>query len=38
MKTTVFSTQKFEETHLLFANKGKHELNLFEVRLFENNE
>lgn len=36
MKTTVFSTHKFEESHLLFANKGKHELNLFETRLTNN--
>ena len=35
MKTTVFSTHKFEEPHLLTANKGKHELNLLEVRLTE---
>jgi len=36
MKTTVFSTHKFEEPHLVTANKGKHELNLLEVRLTEN--
>ncbi|WP_318344303.1 2-hydroxyacid dehydrogenase [Flagellimonas baculiformis] len=35
MKTTVFSTHKFEDPHLLSANKGKHELNLLEVRLTE---
>ena len=35
MKTTVFSTHKFEEPHLLSSNKGKHELNLLEVRLTE---
>jgi len=35
MKTTVFSTHKFEEPHLLSANKGRHELNLLEVRLTE---
>ncbi|MEG3657745.1 2-hydroxyacid dehydrogenase [Arenibacter palladensis] len=33
MKTTVFSTHKFEEPHLVAANRGKHELNLLEVRL-----
>lgn len=36
MKTTVFSTHKFEESHLVSSNKGKHELNLLEVRLAEN--
>tara|TARA_R110000744_G_scaffold122894_1_gene227950 strand:+ start:448 stop:1446 length:999 start_codon:yes stop_codon:yes gene_type:complete len=36
MKTTVFSAHKFEEPHLLSANKGKHELNLLDVRLTEN--
>tara|TARA_R110002096_G_scaffold309676_1_gene504353 strand:- start:1737 stop:2732 length:996 start_codon:yes stop_codon:yes gene_type:complete len=35
MKTTLFSTHKFEEPHLVSANKGKHELNLLEVRLTE---
>ncbi|GBF20614.1 D-lactate dehydrogenase [Arenibacter sp. NBRC 103722] len=35
MKTTVFSTHKFEEPHLVAANKGKHELNLLDVRLTE---
>jgi D-lactate dehydrogenase len=35
MKTTVFSTHKFEEPHLVAANRGKHELNLLEVRLTE---
>jgi D-lactate dehydrogenase len=35
MKTTIFSTHKFEEPHLLAANKGKHELNLLELRLTE---
>lgn len=35
MKTTVFSTHKFEEPHLVAANKGKHELNLLEVQLTE---
>jgi len=36
MKTTVFSAHKFEEPHLISANKGKHELNLLDVRLAEN--
>ncbi|WP_339652663.1 2-hydroxyacid dehydrogenase [uncultured Maribacter sp.] len=36
MKTTLFSTHKFEEAHLISANKGNHELNLLEVRLTEN--
>ncbi|TVZ28680.1 D-lactate dehydrogenase [Gillisia sp. Hel_I_86] len=36
MKTTVFSTHKFEEPHLLSANKGRHELKLLEVRLAQN--
>jgi len=36
IKTTVFSTHKFEESHLLTANKGKHALNLLEIRLTEN--
>jgi D-lactate dehydrogenase len=35
MKTTVFSTHKFEEPYLVAANKGKHELNLLDVRLTE---
>ena len=35
MKTTIFSTHKFEEPYLLAANKGKHELNLLELRLTE---
>ena len=26
MKTTLFSTHKFEEQYLVKANKGKHEL------------
>jgi D-lactate dehydrogenase len=33
METTIFSTHKFEEPLLLFANKGKHELKLLEVGL-----
>ncbi len=36
MKTTVFSTHKFEEPYLVGANNSKHELNLLEVRLSEN--
>tara|TARA_R110002050_G_scaffold271612_3_gene415155 strand:- start:43137 stop:44126 length:990 start_codon:yes stop_codon:yes gene_type:complete len=36
MKTTVFSTHKFEEPYLVSANKSNHELNLLEVRLTEN--
>ena len=36
MKTTIFSTHKFEESHLASSNKGKHALNLLEVRLTEN--
>ena len=35
MKTTVFSTHKFEEPYLISANKSKHELKLLEVRLTE---
>tara|TARA_R110002049_G_scaffold218843_1_gene390474 strand:+ start:11181 stop:11774 length:594 start_codon:yes stop_codon:yes gene_type:complete len=36
MKTTVFSTHKFEDHHLISANNGKHKLNLLKVRLTEN--
>ena len=35
MKTTVFSTHKFEESYLTSANDNKHELMLLEVRLSE---
>ncbi|AYN67226.1 2-hydroxyacid dehydrogenase [Euzebyella marina] len=35
MKTTVFSTHKFEESYLTSANDGKHELRLLEERLSE---
>ena len=35
MKTTVFSTHKFEESYLTSTNDGKHELKLLEVRLSE---
>ena len=35
MKTTVFSTHKFEEPYLTSANDGKHELKLLEERLSE---
>jgi D-lactate dehydrogenase len=35
MKTTVFSTHKFEESYLISANDGKHELILLEERLSE---
>ncbi len=35
MKTTVFSTHKFEEPYLTSANESKHELKLLEVRLSE---
>ncbi|MBC29655.1 MAG: hydroxyacid dehydrogenase [Muricauda sp.] len=35
MKTTVFSTHKFEESYLISANDGKHELKLLEERLSE---
>jgi len=34
MKTTIFSTHKFEEPHLVSANKGRHELKLLECRVF----
>ena len=33
MKTTLFSTHKFEEQYLVKANKGKHELKMLETRL-----
>ncbi|WP_178987109.1 2-hydroxyacid dehydrogenase [Winogradskyella schleiferi] len=33
MKTTVFSTHKFEEPYLVKANDGKHQLKLLESRL-----
>lgn len=33
MKTTVFSTHKFEETYLATANNGKHELKLLDLKL-----
>ncbi|WP_417873974.1 2-hydroxyacid dehydrogenase [Xanthomarina gelatinilytica] len=35
MKTTIFSTHKFEEPYLLKANDGKHQLKLLESRLTE---
>tara|TARA_R110000765_G_scaffold9911_1_gene30791 strand:- start:1143 stop:2141 length:999 start_codon:yes stop_codon:yes gene_type:complete len=35
MKTTVFSTHKFEEPYLTSANESKHELKLLEARLSE---
>ncbi|WP_034892076.1 2-hydroxyacid dehydrogenase [Gillisia sp. Hel_I_29] len=35
MKTTVFSTHKFEEPYLVKANDGKHQLKLLESRLTE---
>lgn len=35
MKTTVFSTHKFEESYLITANDNQHELKLLEVRLSE---
>ncbi|CAG2533131.1 D-lactate dehydrogenase [Maribacter dokdonensis] len=35
MKTTIFSTHKFEEPYLVKANNGKHQLKLLESRLTE---
>ena len=35
MKTTIFSTHKFEEQYLIKANNGKHQLKLLENRLTE---
>ena len=35
MKTTIYSTHKFEEPYLLKANDGKHQLKLLESRLTE---
>lgn len=35
MKTSIFSTHKFEEPYLLKANDGKHQLKLLESRLTE---
>jgi len=35
MKTTIFSTHKFEESYLLKANDDKHQLKLLESRLTE---
>ena len=35
MKTTVFSTHKFDKPSLVTSNNGKHDLNFLEVRLTE---
>ena len=35
MKTTIFSTHKFEEPYIIKANNGKHQLKLLENRLTE---
>jgi D-lactate dehydrogenase len=35
MKTTIYSTHKFEEPYIIKANNGKHQLKLLEIRLTE---